>query len=78
MMFLLQIFLDIFYFTHLYTSLQPHISPKLCKNCQHFIPCNPWLGIGNEYSKCALFHEIKKDEIYLVRPYTEKFLKELS
>ena len=65
-MFFLQIFMDIFYFTHLYTSLQPPVPPRLCKNCKFFLPNDPWFGVGNEFSKCALFPIVKEDDSYFL------------
>jgi hypothetical protein len=65
-MYFLQIFIDIFYFTHLYASLQSPI-PKFCKNCKYFIPDDPWFGTGKEFGKCKLFQElIKEDDRFLV------------
>jgi hypothetical protein len=59
--------MDIFYFTHLYTSLQSPIpTTRLCKNCKFFLPNDPFFGIGNEYSKCALFVNVQDDDHSLV------------
>ena len=58
--------MDIFYFTHLYTSLQPPVPPRLCKNCKFFLPNDPWFGVGNEFSKCKLFADVQDDDNFLV------------
>ena len=62
-MYFLQLFMDIFYFTNLYVSLQTPI-PKFCKNCKHFIADDPWFG--KEFGKCKLFQEIEDDDLFLV------------